>query len=195
MREASGPHREIAAKFYLLRTFGDSAHEIWDVDRPGQAGAASTDRSASRARTRAGGNATPASRISSRASTGWRTRRMTRGLRPVRSAQLRASSATSAAWCSSGGQRRPTRRCDLHGPDLRPGAQRQPRLFRLRRKQGRRRADRRPGEAAVRSVRSRRWRTCATREIGRLDAAAATSARTRRFPCSAMATSHEFAQR
>ena len=51
-------------KFYLLRVFGNSAHEMWDVTDPATPKRLSQHRRPSRERTRTAGNATPASRIS-----------------------------------------------------------------------------------------------------------------------------------
>ncbi len=53
--------------FYLLRTFGNSAHEVWDVTDPAKP-ALLTRIGRSRARTRTGGSAIPASPTSFRAS-------------------------------------------------------------------------------------------------------------------------------
>ena len=53
------------SKVYLLRTFGNTAHEIWDVTDPATPGRVTVVVSGLAARTRTGGNATPASRTSS----------------------------------------------------------------------------------------------------------------------------------
>ena len=67
-------------KTYLLRTLGNLAHEVWDVTDPAKPARLSRCSTGSRARTRTGGSATPASPTWSRTARppGWRTNRMTK---------------------------------------------------------------------------------------------------------------------
>ena len=66
------PHG-VKGKWYLLRPYGNSAHEIYDVTDPAKPSKLYESSTASGGRTRAGGSATPASRIWSRTSAkeGW----------------------------------------------------------------------------------------------------------------------------
>ena len=66
---------------------------------------------------------------------------------------------------------------ELHGP-ISTGPQGQPRLLRLRHQQGRHPADRRSREAAGRAEGADARRTCAIREVGRLDCRRSTGAHT-----------------
>ena len=66
------------AKVYMLRTFGNSAHEMWDVTVPEKPALLTTIvEGPERTRTRTGGSATPASPTSSRACRTGASRRMT----------------------------------------------------------------------------------------------------------------------
>ena len=55
------------SKFYMLRVFGNQAHEIWDVTEPRSPRCSRPSSRGSRGRTRTTGNATPASRTWCRA--------------------------------------------------------------------------------------------------------------------------------
>ena len=126
------------------------AHEIWDVTDPGEARARHGDRERPAAtRTRAGGNATPASPTSSPAPPGWRTRRMTQIYDLSRPGAAASSSATSACPASSPARTgaAPT---ELHGP-ISTGPKGNRVYFGYGTNKRRHDADRRPREALQRS--------------------------------------------
>ena len=175
------------SKVYLLRSFGSSAHEIWDVTDPAKptrvtvvvSGLRDTHKSWWECDT---GIAYLVSGVPD-----WRTRRMTQiydlsdpaqaGVHP----QLRP--AGPAAGLDRAGADRPAR-ADLDRPEG------QPRLLRLRHRRERHRADRRPREAAERTEGADRRETCVIRRSA-ASICRPTSARTRRSRCSAC--SAEFA--
>ena len=70
------PHGD-KGKFYLLRTFGNSAHEIWDVTDPAKPVLVTSHWSRQGHAQELVGVRHAASPTSSRARPGWRTRRMT----------------------------------------------------------------------------------------------------------------------
>ena len=129
--------RATASKVYLLRTFGNSAHEMWDVDRPGEAGAGSTvvERPAGHAQELVGVRHRHRLPRLGRARLAHAPHDA--GLRPQRSGEagahprLRPASARSRA--STGDRCRPS--CTARSPR----AEGQPRLLRLRHQRGRRR--------------------------------------------------------
>jgi len=162
---ASLPRAE-RGKFYLLRTLGTQGHETWDVTDPAKPVLlASIVAATTRIRTTSWWECDSGIAYIVSAVPGWRVNRMTEVYDlgdPAHPVKIRDFGLPGQEPGSTGPV--PT---EVHGPIAL--AAEQPHLFRLWEQQGRHPADRRSRQALEGDRRSRRPRTCANPEIGRLE--------------------------